>query len=108
MTQLQLGLGLMADRRVARTPLVAAVRSDFADLAASEHHAGLAQAAVAAARSAWQLLDVGSPRGTRALAELRAFYEQADQARRAAGLAESDPLAELLASIPDTPAGLEA
>jgi hypothetical protein len=107
-TQLQLGLGLMADKRLARTPLVAAVRADFADLAQTDRHAGLAQAAIAAARSAHQLLDTGSPRATRALAELRAFYEQADAVRREAGLAQVDPLAELLASIPDTPAGLEA
>jgi hypothetical protein len=100
------GLGPMTDKKLGRVKLVTAVRRDFADLAATDEHAGVAAAAEAAARSAWQLLESGAPGGTRALAELRAWYVTADELRRSTGLATVDPVAQLLASIPDTPAGL--
>ena len=104
---MQLPLGALGTPDPSTSDLVASVRLDFADLAESDRHRGLAEAAIAAATLAACYLSEGSTATARALRELRDTYAQADEVRgRELASTRIDPIAELLATLPDTPADL--
>lgn len=91
----------------ARPSLVSRVFKDFEDFAKSETHAGLQLGAVKCAEQILALAEAGEwgRSFTQALAELREWYKSADETR-GGKQGPRDSLAELLASIPDSPADL--
>ena len=91
----------------ARPSLTSRVSKDFDDFASSKTHAGLQLGAVKCAEQILALAEAGEwgRSFTQALAELREWYRAADETRGTT-TGSRDPLAELLSSIPDTPADL--
>ena len=92
-------------RRGWRSGIVERVRGDFRDLAGDPAHAGMVRGAELAAHNAWALAQDGDRRGsTEALAELRKWYAQADEVRRAAAVASGGgTLASVLALAQPAP-----
>lgn len=90
-----------------RSSLTSRVRSDFADFAESATASGIQAGAVKAAEQVAALASAGEwgRPFTQALAELREWYRLASETR-GGKQTRRDPLADLLDSIPDTPAGL--